>query len=778
MSSYDKRYKFLKFFRDSMHESSSDSENSVQENDYQEDLSFNCASSDHDHECNSLFDDEVELNETPVNELKDKVVYVTIMKILMTSGLSAKKRETIYQLIRFVEKSQMEKELPKTFKKLRKVIDVEPMDYLCKKFCSKENDFIENDEDSCMETHGDLFVFNMKKTLELLLRRNYEILQSVSCMKQPFTQSDFYRKLWSDFEEDVDFKVTLIINNDDARLTKSTKTFITPLSFQLAELPMKHRCNSRNIGLSAFWCGEAKISHEQLWQHGFMHELQGLLDRVNHFMYEQLEYTYAVKVGLIVMDSVAKAKSLNIKQFNGFFGCPYCFEPGKTVIINDRSRKHVYPYKDPSEFIMRTHDSYMTNARKAVRHNRPVKGIKGPTILTRVIDLPSQVPIDWMHCVLLGVFKQLLSTKPFCDKKVIENTSRKLKSINFPHDFKRKPDTLYELKLFKASVFKIWLFLLPPLFKHELSSEYLILLLTLSVGVKTLCKERVNLHDIRLSHTLLNAYILTHQEVFSLSSMNPNLHFLQHLSSMAAELGPITNFSAFPFEGFIYELKKPINGTRGFGQQIVNAYIDQKQREHFDSYMEFNSSKIPESLHRRITGYSCLIDELTQYTENDQMRIRLLNSRDISPTQSNIYYTTSRLRYKNCVYHARDYKKKRKSASFIVSFTDEHDQKQFGTIEKFIISDNDSINLSDCFAIVKTYKKHKRPSLTTSENPSSALLTSIIPTLSDMYPLVSSQEITNVIHVCQINCKIILIPVTDQPNNFWVSEIDFNFEHN
>nr|CAI5830353.1 unnamed protein product [Callosobruchus analis] len=106
------------------------------------------------------------------------------------------------------------------------------------------------------------------------------------------------------------------------------------------------------------------------------------------------EKTYLLKLNCIISDAPAKAFILNVKNHTGYFGCCKCICEGdyverRVVFLSDNSAP-------------RTNDSFRN--RTQPEHHR------GPTILeTLDIDIIKQVPLDYMHLVLLGVTKRILT---------------------------------------------------------------------------------------------------------------------------------------------------------------------------------------------------------------------------------------------------------------------------------------------------------------------------------------------------------------------------------
>ena len=58
-----------------------------------------------------------------------------------------------------------------------------------------------------------------------------------------------------------------------------------------------------------------------------------------------------------------------------------------------------------------------------------------------------------------------------------------------------------------------------------------------------------------------------------------NVHGLNHLSADVLKHGPLDSFSAFPFENFLYQLKKTIRKSKDPLQQVVRREIERREIE-------------------------------------------------------------------------------------------------------------------------------------------------------------------------------------------------------
>lgn len=106
-------------------------------------------------------------------------------------------------------------------------------------------------------------------------------------------------------------------------------------------------------------------------------------------------------------DLPAKADLQGLIGHSGYFGCGFCFHPGISVA---GEKKSVIRYVQSTiNYEIRTHSS-MIETYRALK-SAPIKGVKSKSCLVAAkdFDLIFDFPIDYMHCVLLGVMKKLLN---------------------------------------------------------------------------------------------------------------------------------------------------------------------------------------------------------------------------------------------------------------------------------------------------------------------------------------------------------------------------------
>ena len=78
--------------------------------------------------------------------------------------------------------------------------------------------------------------------------------------------------------------------------------------------------------------------------------------------------TSRVRLLMCSVDLIARAPILNMKQFNGKYGCCYCEDEGQPLPTTHLHR--TWPYCASSTH--RTHNSVLANASEALRKKEPV----------------------------------------------------------------------------------------------------------------------------------------------------------------------------------------------------------------------------------------------------------------------------------------------------------------------------------------------------------------------------------------------------------------------
>lgn len=367
--------------------------------------------------------------------------------------------------------------------------------------------------------------------------------------------------------------ISLTWNTDGVSIFKSSKYCIWPFYFMINELPHYLRSKMQNVLLGGLWFGSSQPQPNLFMKYSLVDSLKKLYEGVGFKIFGRANL---VRVKGIVIcgtcDLPAKSKFLNMKQFNGNYGCQKCKDKGRRI----SPRVLVYPYKNINH--IRTSEETTTLAKQAHRTGLPMIGVKGPTCLSQfAYDYIRTTVVDAMHCIFLGVTKKVISLLfdskyrdsdySLCRYTDLVNT--RMCSIHPPSSVERLPRKISEYTYWKASEFKIWLLyysvpILCDIMKPEYFEHYKLLVL----GVSLLYQDSISEQMMQRAKEALRLYVERFEGLYGLRHMTCNLHLLLHLSDVVKDFGPLWVTSCFPFENLNGLFKNLVHGTKYASLQI------------------------------------------------------------------------------------------------------------------------------------------------------------------------------------------------------------------
>jgi hypothetical protein len=191
-----------------------------------------------------------------------------------------------------------------------------------------------------------------------------------------------------------------MVFSDGTPIKKSMYKQFWPVFVGLVELPRNLRESIRNKIISGIWFGKNKPTSDILFKN-LIDELTSLKTSKGLEIIRGKDH-YNVNIDLygFLGDSPGRNLFLNMKQFNGYFGCPCCITPGQWF---DAAHKLIFDLED---YPLRTAQSFIDDGNLA-KPNSPVNGILGPTLISKYVPL-NFTPLDYMHLICLGIFKHIL----------------------------------------------------------------------------------------------------------------------------------------------------------------------------------------------------------------------------------------------------------------------------------------------------------------------------------------------------------------------------------
>uniref|UniRef100_A0A8D9B7C0 Transposase domain-containing protein n=1 Tax=Cacopsylla melanoneura TaxID=428564 RepID=A0A8D9B7C0_9HEMI len=360
--------------------------------------------------------------------------------------------------------------------------------------------------------------------------------------------------------------LTITVNVDGLPIYKSSTKSFWPI---LCVLDQSVNKKPFIVGL---FLGDAKPNNSNDFLQEFVNECSVL--ETNGLDLNNVKYFF--RISCFIADAPARSFLKNIVSHNSFHGCEKCLQEG--VHIEHRT---VWLYKKNQT--LRSDDAFRSVLYED--HQR------SQTILGRLqVGLVTQVPLDYMHLVCLGVMKRLLRVwiengPKTCklNARIIELISERIHTINldyFPSDFSRRPQSLKIFKFWKATQLRSFLLYLGPIVLIDLLPNFELYehFLVLHCAIYILASDQLsNLeHWRKYAHSLLHWFVSQLSRLYSSKIQVYNFHNLLHLVDDVNNFGSLDNFAAFPFENFLGKMKKMVRSHNKPLEQVAKRLLKKK----------------------------------------------------------------------------------------------------------------------------------------------------------------------------------------------------------
>lgn len=271
-----------------------------------------------------------------------------------------------------------------------------------------------------------------------------------------------------------------------------------------------------------------------------------------------------VKIQCFVCDAPARSYLKQTIAHNGHHGCERCGVVGTTV-------NNVTVFNGSAD--VRTDKSFRDQVDK--KHH---KGLS--PLLALSVNLISMFVLDPMHLLCLGIMRTLLyfwviKGKHLCRLSAgnIERLSNKILQVAayVPSEFNRKGRSLSELKMWKATEYRLFLLYTGIVVLKNVVADgvyYHFLLLHSAVFImssKTFIKSFMDVAEKNIDNFLSHA-----PKIYGQTILRFNFHNLKHVVEDVKIFGTLWSFSAFVFENFLGCLKRLIRSPYRIHEQLCN----------------------------------------------------------------------------------------------------------------------------------------------------------------------------------------------------------------
>lgn len=345
---------------------------------------------------------------------------------------------------------------------------------------------------------------------------------------------------------------------DGVSISKSTKSDLWIIMINVRN---KH-CKRQAPKVIGMYLGEKKPKdfNEFLWP--FVMELLDMLPKGIEFEGKKVP----LKILNFVLDARARASCKCIKMISSYFGCDFClcegdFIDGRMAYLDTDAQ-----LRNDGDYRSRIYDDY--------HHKESV-------IEMLPIDMIYAFPFDYLHCVLLGVVKWILSylrytSKTLSSRDYIEINRRvKIFSENEPIEFQRRLRAFTEnLGDMKGTEFRQHLlFVFPLLLKGIVSEEIIGNFIKIHIASIIFSHKRFS-RFYEQADQLIKMFLEEFAQIYNPCHVTYVFHVLCHMKKFVELYGPWDNFSTFEFESHNATVKNYVKGQVKPLTQIANRIVE------------------------------------------------------------------------------------------------------------------------------------------------------------------------------------------------------------
>lgn len=348
--------------------------------------------------------------------------------------------------------------------------------------------------------------------------------------------------------------VEICLNVDGLPISKSSGSQLYPILVNLFD-------NKKHVEVVGIYHGNEKPLSANDFLTEFVSEAKDLIN--NGLIFR--EKLYFIRIKCFILDVPAKSYITYTKGHSGYMSCSKCYTEGDYI-----SNRVCFP--STKNIQLRTDCEF----RQRVQEEHHL----GTSLLEQIpqLDMVKSFPLDYMHLICLGVMKKLIASLWCSGKPSAKLSYREIAHIsisllnlapNIPLEFSRKPRSLNECKRWKATEFRQFLFYTGPLvLKNILSTDKYINFLTLHVATIILASPKHS-ELLEYAQSLMIYFVDTFISLYGQENVSHNVHNLLHISEDVRIFGNLDDFSAFPFENYMKNLKKMIRKNDRPLQQII-----------------------------------------------------------------------------------------------------------------------------------------------------------------------------------------------------------------
>ncbi|KAL7294968.1 hypothetical protein TKK_0011679 [Trichogramma kaykai] len=476
----------------------------------------------------------------------------------------------------------------------------------------------------------------LKPQLEEFVMNKFDILNKSKAIQGGFSNilsGTYYQKL-KNCGKINENDLILQMNTDGVRLFKSSLSSLWPVQIEIANLTLREK--RENTMLTSLWFGHDKPNMNTFLK-PTIDELKQLHEVGINVIINDEEVNIKAHTIISSVDTPARCAMQKMTQYNGEYGCTFCYHKGKSVKVG-RGGTKVYP-SDNVQPLLRDLANHINHVQVAEKEKYSVYGVKGYSVLLEIpmFDIIDSCVVDYMHCVCLGVVKTLIDAslnskyneRDFYVGNRINEIQERFDNIKPPCEVTRTPGDLVHRRNFKASEWRnIMCYYLIPLFKQILPQKYLNHWLLLVAGIRIFLKKKIQPEEHQRAENFLKEFVSQIRSLYGIEFYKYNIHLLLHIPRNVKRFGCLWDTSCFSFEHCNGVLAKMYKNSQSVPEQICKSYNRFRNIER-DSNIAFSNPECPDrakNLFKNMTSHLRLSHLCIQ--QGDNLRVLGVGKRE------------------------------------------------------------------------------------------------------------------------------------------------------
>lgn len=350
---------------------------------------------------------------------------------------------------------------------------------------------------------------------------------------------------------------SLQVSIDGLPLFKSSKRQLWPILIKVEELP------KAPVMLVGVFCGHTKPELIEEFLRPLVLEVNDLQQRGLEFGEKRVRLVLRA----LIADSPARAFAKATVSFSGRHGCLKCSCVGEYI---QSGSKMIF---DSVHAELRTDAGF--RGKVDIDHHKewrtPLEDIEGFDMIRGVPVGDRTHLIDWgvTKNILLGLLKHVFPNFYRWSPQQKVNASNFIISVLLPAEVNRPMRSFENIRFWKATEFRSFLhYISVAVLKDFYSTEAFNHFLYYYCGV-TILSTLEHQRYWPLAEKFLEKFVEDFGKYYGRSHLTSNVHNLIHVFGDVMYLGPLDNFSAYPFENYLQIVKRYVRSGTRVAEQVV-----------------------------------------------------------------------------------------------------------------------------------------------------------------------------------------------------------------